>query len=71
MLPAAAVAVRTTAVAVAVAAAVVSVVALLLQLLLRLLLLRVSSGINYEATLYAVYNLLFSQYNYVSLCIQR
>ena len=37
-------------------AAVVSVVVLLLQLLLR-----VSSGINYEATLYAVYNLLFSQ----------
>ena len=56
-----AVAVRATAVAVAaVAAAVASVVALLLQLLL-LLPLRVSSGINYEATLYAVYNLLFSQ----------
>ena len=57
MPPAAAVAVRATAVAIAAVAAVVSVVALLLQLLLR----RISSGVNYEATLYAVYNLPFSQ----------
>ena len=72
MPPAAAVAVRATAATVSAlaAVAVVAATALLLQLLLQLLLLRANFTINYEATLYTVYDVLFSQKNYLSLCIQ-